>query len=155
MLVPAWADTQDWAPSGEGGPPSQARSQQFEAQPLNFGLGHPDFLEPAQLGLAWIIHPDYDDLVGGSLHRAWNKERRQAEADGLVGAVAVDPADDGNWPNFAAIDLSWIIPTDLDLLKSEYLAVSISSCTDWIYSTRAHGDCHFRVPLRRSRSTPT
>lgn len=96
----------------------------FHAVSLDFGLDYVDFLDPFQLALAWVAHPDYDDMVGRPMHKAWHRARKEAEAAGKVGGVAVGPGEEGNWPDFAAIDLEWTIPTDLSVLPSEHLAVS-------------------------------
>ena len=109
-------------------PHPHTRPLPFHALPLDFGLDYVDFLDPAQLALAWIAHPDYDDMVKRPLHKAWSKARKEAQAAGKVGAVAVGPGERGDWPDLAAIDLDWPIPIDLDQLPSEHLAVSMTKC---------------------------
>lgn len=102
-----------------------ASSSPFHAQPVNFGLDYVDFLSPAQLALAWIAHPDYDPgMAARPIRKAWAKAREQATAQGKVGKIIITPGERGDWPEFAAIDLNWRVPTLLDNLRSEQLAVS-------------------------------
>jgi hypothetical protein len=106
--------------SGAVGQPSG-----FHSQDLDFGLDYVDYLSPAQLGLACIAHKDYEGWMARDIKKAWNKLRAAAQQEGKVGRVIVTPGERGDWPGFAAIDLDWAIPINLEILKSEQLAVSL------------------------------